>query len=326
MAVFKMENRFVPVSTDFINKYMPEAHGEYVKVYLYGLAAAAEGREADNESVAKLLRILVADVENAWKYWSERGLVRLEDGNVTFVSGEPFSGHQRPDPVPGKNEAADQSYDENRPPHISSRDVARALELNSGMKDTITMAEQLLEKPLSPREITCIYNFMDWYGMDGELVLMLLEYCIAQGKKNFSYIEKVAQGWSRDGIDDIKKADVLIKRANSEKKFQGQCRKIFGLDRAFTASELKYINSWRTELGFSPDMVARAYDITINNTGKLALPYMNKIMLSWHQKGVKRPADIKEKDQKPAADTGGRKMDEQAILEMRRRLNKNENK
>ena len=314
MAAFRVENRTVPVSAEFISKYMPEAHGEYVKIYLYGLAAAYEGTEADNEAIAKLFRILVADVENAWKYWSEKGLVRLDGDGITFVS--PQRG-DRPAPEP----ETEPRYDENRPPHVSAREVSRALEINPGMKDTISMAEQMLEKPLSSRDITSIYNLMDWYGMDGELVLMLLEYCVAQGKKNFSYIEKVAQSWNREGIDDIKKADALIKRATDERKFQGRCLKIFGLDRAFTASELKYINSWRTELGFSPEMVARAYDITINNTGKLAFAYMNKIMLSWHQKGVKRPGDIKEKDSKPQ--TEGRKMDEQALIEMRRRLESN---
>lgn len=318
MAAYRLESMTVPVSADFINKYMPEAHGEYVKVYLYGLAAAYEGREADNASAAAFLRLLVTDVENAWRYWSEKGLVRLDGETVTFL---PATDNRFADNRPDTADEPSEPYGENRPPHVSAKDVARALELNPSMKDTISMAEQLLEKPLSSREITCIYNFMDWYGMDGELVLMLLEYCVAQGKKNFSYIEKVAQGWNRDGVDDIKKADALIKRANSEKKFQGRCRRVFGIDRAFTATELKYLNSWHTELGYSAEMVARAYDITINNTGKLAFAYMNKILQSWYRKGVRRPADIKEKDRRPEPDSG-RKVDDQILLETRLRLEK----
>ncbi len=313
MAVFRLARKMVPVSVKFITEYMPEAHGEYVKVYLYGLSAACSGIEADNAAIAKLLHILVADVENAWKYWSEKGLVRLGDGTVDFVC-------PTEEDAPSPASEPEQPPAEDRPPHVSAAEVARALEMNPAMKDTISMAEQMLEKPLSSREITAIYNLMDWYGMDSALVLMLLEYCISQGKKNFSYIEKTAQGWNRDGITDIKSAEAVIKRATDERRFQGRCKKIFGLERAFTVSELKYLNSWRSELGFSPEMVSRAYDITVNNTGKLAFAYMNRILQSWHEKGVRRPADIKERDSRPAQAHSGGKMDEQALIEMRRRL------
>lgn len=304
---FKIKNSFISVSAEFINKYMPSAHGEYVKVYLYGLAAASEGKEADNESIAGLLHILVTDVENAWSYWSEKGLVRIEGDSIIFLS-------------PASEETKTAQSREERPPHITSREIAKALEMNPNMKDTISMVEQFLGKPLSSREITSIFNFMDWYGMDSDMVLMLFEYCISIGKKNFSYIEKVAQSWNKEGINDIKSAEAVIKKATEEKKFHGQCRNIFGLERSLSASELKYLNTWKTEMGFSAEMVAQAYEITIKNTGRLAFAYMNKILQSWYQKGIKTPSDIKEKDVK--ASSGGRKMDEQAIIEMRRRLQK----
>ena len=300
MSVFKVREKFVSVPLEFINNYMTGAHGEYVKVYLFGLAAAAEGREADNETIAKSLHILVTDVENAWKYWSDRGLLKITGEGIEY-------GRVMPE--------EDRSVD--KPPHVSSRDIAAALKLDPGMKDTISMVEQLMDKPLTQREITCIFNFMDWYGMDRNLVLMLFEYCISMDKRSFAYIEKVAQSWNRDGINDIKSAEAVIKRANAEKKFQGQCRKLFGIDRAFTSSELKYINSWKSEMNFSISMIQQAYDITIKNTGKLAMAYMNKILTSWHQKGIKTPDKIQEKDVRPAA---GTKIDEIELIEMRRRI------
>lgn len=311
---FRIKNGFISVSADFINKYMPSAHGEYVKVYLYGLAAAAEGRDADNESIASLLGILVTDVEKAWSYWIEKGLVKADGDYLEFLAAG-----DNPSPLDKSKDSAGQaSMPEARPPHVTPEEISRALELNPTIKDTISTVENVLGKPLTRREITSIFNFMDWYGMDSDMVLMLFDYCVSMGMKSFSYIEKVAQGWNRDGITDIKSAEAVIKRATAEKRFQNRCKTIFGLDRAFSASELKYINAWKSELGFSPEMVAQAYEITINNTGKLAFAYMNKILMSWHQKGIKRPADIKEKDAKAAP--AGKKMDEQAVIEMQRRL------
>ena len=306
MPVFKVKEKFVSVPLEFITDHMTGAHGEYVKVYLYGLAAAAEGREADNETIAESLHILVTDVEKAWRYWNDRGLLKVTDEGIEY------GGEEQEKFRPEENRSDD------RPPHISARDIATALKLDPGMKDTISMVEQLMNKPLTQREITCIFNFMDWYGMDRNLVLMLFEYCISMDKRSFAYIEKVAQSWNRDGINDIKSAEAVIKRANAEKKFQGRCRKLFGIDRAFTPSELKYINSWKSEMNFSINMIEQAYDITIKNTGKLAFAYMNKILTSWHQKGIKTPEKIQERDQRPR--DNGTKIDEIELIEMRRRI------
>lgn len=303
---FKTESSQVSVWADFISEYMPSANGEYVKLYLYGLYGASQGKSLTDEELASLFHILVTDVENAWSYWEKVGLMERKGEDKVFVFPK-----KKDDSLSAKENQAE------RPPKISAGEVMREMKINSAMKDTVSMAEQLLERPLSSREITSIYDFMNWYGMDGNLVLMLLEYCVSMDKKNFAYIEKVAQSWHREGINDIKSAEAVIKRANEEKKFAGRCMKIFGLERNFSASELKYINSWKSDFGFSAAMVECAYDITVKNTGKAAFAYMNKILSSWHQKGIKTPADIKEKD---AAPVKGQKMDEQALIEMRRRM------
>ncbi len=310
---FRAEEKYISVSSEFINEYMPSAHGEYVKVYLYGLAAAQEGRSTDNTETASLLNILVTDVENAWSYWQEKGLVKKDGEDIVFTS--PLK-----DRLPAPEKVKPSGKSSGRPPHISSREVMKAREINPSMKDTITMVEQLLARPLSTREITAVFDFMSWYGMDGSLVLMLFEYCISMDKKNFAYIEKVAESWHNEGINDIKSAEAVIKRATEEKKFRNKCMRIFGLERNFSPSELKYINSWKTELGFTPEMVECAYDITVKNTGKAALAYMNKILLSWHQKGIKTPGEIKEKDVSRPGENS--KIDEQVLLEMHRRMEK----
>lgn len=299
---FKADNSQICVSTDFISEYMPSANGEYVKLYLYGLYAAMSGKNVTDEELAGLLRILVTDVENAWSYWEKKGLIKREGRDIVFLASK-----------------ADKPKEAARPPRVSAGEVMNEMKVNPAMKDTVSMAEQLLERPLSSREISSIYDFMSWYGMDGNLVLMLLEYCVSIDKKNFAYIEKVAESWHREGINDIKSAEAVIKRATEEKKFASQCMKIFGLERGFSSSELKYVNSWKTDYGFTASMVECAYEVTVKNTGKLAFAYMNKVLTSWHQKGIKTPKDIKEKDTTPVK---GQKIDEQALIEMRRRMEK----
>lgn len=42
-------------------------------------------------------------------------------------------------------------------------------------------------------------------------------------------------------------------------------------------------------------MIKLAYDASVDHTGKMSLAYMNKVLGSWNQKGIKRPEDISEK-------------------------------
>ena len=63
-------------------------------------------------------------------------------------------------------------------------------------------------------------------------------------------------------------------------------------------AERKYIRSW-LEMGFDPSAVHLAYEKTLMATGKLTWAYLNRILLSWHEKGLHTPAEVQTADRKP---------------------------
>ena len=74
-------------------------------------------------------------------------------------------------------------------------------------------------------------------------------------------------------------------------------------------------------MGFEEDALAIGYDRTVTNTGALKWSYMNKIMQSWHEKGLHSAAEIESGDprrrpQQSAAQGKAIDMDElQSVLE-----------
>ena len=60
----------------FISEYLPDAPGEYVKVYLFGLMYAQYDVEPNRQELSKLLGLSVEEIEEAWIYWESKGLVR----------------------------------------------------------------------------------------------------------------------------------------------------------------------------------------------------------------------------------------------------------
>ena len=81
MSTFMLKNspiEFTPVSNIFIDKYMAEARGEFVKVYLLMLKYRTSGEVGVNSSiVASNLHLLESDVMNALDYWNTEGIIKL---------------------------------------------------------------------------------------------------------------------------------------------------------------------------------------------------------------------------------------------------------
>ena len=59
-----------------------------------------------------------------------------------------------------------------------------------------------------------------------------------------------------------------------------------------TEKQRKYMVAWVKEYGYDVDIIYCAYEESIDNTGKMSMPYMDKIIRSWHEKGVKTLSDI----------------------------------
>lgn len=322
MASFFHANKSVPLPMEFINKYMISANATYVKVYLYGLGKCYEGEEdVSNAAIAEALDILETDVSKAWRYWKKVGLVHSEGKGILVFDAVGT------EPVKEEATKADSPKESSEKPKTASmKDISKAMGINPKMKETVTMAEQLLKKPLTQREITSLYSFMQDYSMTQEMVLLLLEYCVTMDKTNFSYIEKVADGWREQGINTLADATKVLNRLNKEVRMQKKCKKIFGLDRELSQTELNYIARWVGELSMSEAMIRTAYEKTVNNTGKISMPYMNTILKSWFEKGIKTVSQIQEKEsavaQKPKSRTADYQLDDMAALERKLRLQK----
>lgn len=318
MASFSHVQKSIPLPVDFINKYMINANATYVKVYLYGLLKCYEESEVTNAEIAEALDILETDVNKAWRYWKKVGLVHSEKkGSLVFdiIPAEDVI-------LSKKEEKQEEAPKEEKAASVSMKDISRSMEINPSIKETITTAEKLLKKTLSQREITAIYNFMDWYGMSGEMVLVLLEYCINIDKTSFAYIEKVAASWNEQGINSLDGAVKVLNRQVKENKIQNRCKKMFGIDRALSGTEAKYISSWVFEYSMSESMIKAAYERTVNNTGKLSFPYMNTIIKAWFEKGIKTVSQIEQKDAKKTTkkNSADYEADEMAAIERRLRL------
>ena len=64
------------VENIFINEYMPEADGDFVKVYLLARLYAETDRSISDIEMAKQLGISKDRILEAWNYWEEWGAIK----------------------------------------------------------------------------------------------------------------------------------------------------------------------------------------------------------------------------------------------------------
>lgn len=270
---------FTPVSNIFIDKYMAEARGEFVKVYLLMLKYRTSGEVGVNSSiVASNLHLLESDVMNALDYWNTEGVIKL-----TPIDN---MGNYDIDFCDLSNEAADNE----------SVDLLSELDNNTS-KDMLKDIEKLVARPLSPKEMSTYLGWQKELNFSYELILLLIEYCVSKGKTDVRYIEKVALGWHSSGIQSIEDAQAYI--AKHEDKWV-QFRKILDFLGMKNADVMKpqqdMMEKWLYTYNFSIEMIKKAATICFNRLNHSDFKYMDGILSKWHADNIKTIKDIELKD------------------------------
>jgi DnaD/phage-associated family protein len=275
---------------------MPSANATFVKVYLYGLRLCfANNNEIQNKEIAKKLDILESDVVRAWQYWEQAGIVKLlnkngsrsHDFDVEFMD---LNYSPNTHNIDVKRHAA-----VDRCPSYSPEEISIYIEQNENIRYMYKYYEQKTGKTLGSTDINILYSLYDWLRLPIEVIIMLIEYCCSINKLSMRYIEKVAITWADLGIDNIETAEKYLTELQSKNTIQNKLRKAFGLnDRSFTQNEVTYIDEWISRLGIDLDLICKAHDLTVMNTGKLSFPYINTILVSWHDRGIKTIAQAEE--------------------------------
>lgn len=281
MASIKLDKKIstIPLSAVFVDKYLPTANATFVKIYIYALRHSyAPSDNFSVEEIAKNLSVLETDVINAFEYWKKQGVINFETKN-----GEYFIEFLNLDK---EKDVQSLKAEEKKRPRYSTKEINLYMEKDKSVKDMYLLAEQILGRPLSTTEITTIFSFYDWLGLPKDVVLMLLEHCASLDKTNIRYIEKVALGWAENGINTVAKAKKYIDKFLQAHAAEAKVKSILQIgDRKFTDTELKYVNTWINDFKASPEIIKKAYDITIMNTSKLSYPYLNSVLKSWFENG-----------------------------------------
>ena len=208
-------------------------------------------------------------------------------------------------------------------PVYSEKDVLEAMDSSNDFRLLYGEVQRLLGRSLNTEELKILLSFVHYLGLPTEVISVLVSYCKDRAKQrgnlrtpSLRAIEKEAYRWAEDGIDTLEAAAAYIQTQNFRASRLSQLMNVLQIrGRSLTQAEERYALSW-LDMGFEMDVIAMAYERTCLNTGGLNWPYMNKILISWNDSGLKTPDQIRDRDHKPGTQNAQRQLDadEQAAI------------
>ncbi len=293
VKVSKKRNDRTSISNIFIDQYMKDANGDFVKVYLYLLRSTnAEDSTITVSEIADLLNLTEKDIIRPLKYWNKvRAIDVVFDEaetaplSITFLNLE----NSEAEPVKAPAKAVDKA-----PAKKAFSTRLNELRNQEEFSDLLFIVENYLGHLLNDTEIRTITYIYDELHFTTDLLEYLLEYCVSNNHANMRYIETVANAWSDEGISTVAAAKEI---AQARSQSTAVVAKAFGISgRSVTAQELEFIQRWFKTYHFSTDMVEEACNRTMLNLGKASFTYAEKILKDWHEAGIKTLEAVKEHD------------------------------
>lgn len=192
-------------------------------------------------------------------------------------------------------------------------DVIAALEGEPDFRSLYLEVERQLGRKLSDADLTALYNLYDGLALPPEVIVQLVGHVIRANRRQkqspaamprMSQIQREGYRWKRLGLDSLELAERYLQRQEQVDRREWDILSAVGVTqrRPAVEKEREFIASW-VELGFSDELIRMAWERTVYRKGQMNWPYMNKILLAWHQAGWTTPEQVRagDKPERPAA-------------------------
>lgn len=308
---------FVP--NIFIDEYMRQANGEYVKIYLYLLRNLNQSAQnVSLSAIADHFDCTERDILRALKYWEKLRLFRLEfdeKQNLTSIhvlDAQNASAPSTPaafqaDNIPQKVSATPvqkesdstnitdqfiQATDTGK--RTYTMDEMRTFASRENVRELIFIAEQYLGRTLTQSDLNTVFFWYDELKLSTEVIEVIIENCVAKGKTSLHYMQKVAEDFAARNIRTVEEAKAAMNQGGS---LYYAVVKAFGIrGRNLVPAEQDFLNQWSDRMGFSTEVIVEACSRTIRSTHEANFAYANSILKKWYENGVHTLDDIAKSD------------------------------
>lgn len=257
--------------------------------------------------IADKLKLKRSDIEAAVSFWRGTGIIEASDDEAVIDAADNVQNNEKTNTKTKKEKSTDIDSDKkdgkkkvilrrsDELPKYTTVEITDILEKRAETKFLIDECQRAFGKMFNTAEVNILIGLSDYLGLDAEYILLLFAHLGKKDNKSIRNVEKLAYRMVDEGITDSNVLQEKLKFLEEYETIEGQIKAVFGLSqRAFTTKEKKIIDRWITEYKFDFDIIRRAYEITVDSTGKPSIPYAGAILDRWHAEGLTTLQKIEE--------------------------------
>jgi len=288
----------------------------YALIYIYGLRhTLANGQGLSTQAISETFHILETDVLNAWKYWDDQGLIKMDTQNEGMsIEFLPFPEQQQQPVKKPLSKPVDIMHPQEKPlsnavdviqpptfnlslrPQYTPEELAFYKNQSEDVANLYKHGEQTLAKMLAYHDMNILFGFYDWLRLPMDVIFYMMSYCAENGHRDLRYIEKVALDWAERSINTVETAKDYVQ--TFDKDFR-EIMRALGNPSAFPSpTQRKFMQKWLEEMEIPLCLILEACDRSAVQLGKPNLKYVHSIVEAWYNKGIKtlEEVDVAEAD------------------------------
>lgn len=215
-------NMYTSVENQFITKYLPQADGDCVRAYLYGLYLCQCAEDFDAANAAKLLGIPLKKLVDIFVFWEECDLVRVLSRDPLFVEYLPV------------NTAV------GKPKSIRPEKYA---EFNREFYKLLQRAK----KDFKPYEMQRILEFLENNPIEQQAFLLVAEYCVKKDGEKLSanHILNKANKLCKEHKYTYEQVEQDLADFNLHEKEMSKIFVLLGIYRKPQESDYEFLDKWK---------------------------------------------------------------------------------
>lgn len=275
MAMFSFDEQaalfdVTPLPNQFILNYLPEASGDAVRVYLFGLVACYHHEAiSDLQQMARELNMTEDDIRAAYRYWERKGLVqRVADNPPQYRYQNIYQVM-----MTGAQAQIDPAYEQ----------FAEAI---YGVFDN--------DRRLHGKDVSQCYEWVEQMHLPPDVVIAMMRHMVQKHGKNVSMkkAEQMAMRLADEKVQTVEKAQEIFRRDQTVWSGSKKVLEKLGLRRYPTEPEQTMYSKWLVDWQFTPDAILRAVDETIKSSNP-SFAYLDGILKRLHEQGnVRTEQDV----------------------------------
>jgi DnaD/phage-associated family protein len=226
--------------------------------------------------MASNLHITESEIKTSLAFWHEAGVLNIdgiEELNTSLSTGS-------------ATEA----------PTYTGAQISSFVEKNKKMEELFYECQNVLGKTFNKHDHDSVVQLKHTYRFSNAYILLLLAHCVEVQKTSWQYIRKLAAELYDQGVHSYKSLEEHFASRKNKRTVEYKIRKLFGIGNAeFTKTQREIFGKWIDEK-VSFDLISKAYEITVDKTGKISLKYMAKIIENWFANGLKTIKQVEESE------------------------------